>query len=393
MIVSPRRYNLLHNLLLSSPIPAASKTLSCFSIGQESVMEADMHNWRLAFIATGTAFTLTYSAPSVAAPVLGKLETYRDWTIGCDNGGRCQAASMSNEEDTDWENQAAIFISREGQASAQPSLTFRLPSQHKGKINIVVDGKTISSITVNDQDAELSGAPAFAAITALAKGARLELHMDNKAIAHASLSGSAAALRYMDARQNRAGTVTALVAKGAISPKAVKSPAPLPIVRRAIVPKDKGVALWRDEMTHAMALSKCDQEVLPPVTETEVHPLSSSQSLVLVACGAGAYNFNSVPLIAKGKPGRRTFAIAKFDFPPGWQGDSGIPMLVNAGWVANASSLTSYAKGRGIGDCGSSETYVWDGQMFRLTEATAMGECRGAWDWITVYRAQVLPLK
>jgi hypothetical protein len=32
---------------------------------------------------------------------------------------------------------------------------------------------------------------------------------------------------------------------------------------------------------------------------------------------------------------------------------------------------------------------VWDGTSFRLTEASSMGECRGALEWITTWRAAV----
>ncbi|MBJ7445645.1 MAG: DUF1176 domain-containing protein, partial [Sphingobium sp.] len=39
---------------------------------------------------------------------------------------------------------------------------------------------------------------------------------------------------------------------------------------------------------------------------------------------------------------------------------------------------------------GGSEAYVWDGQRFRLIEAAAMGECRGAWHWITTWTARVV---
>ncbi len=65
-------------------------------------------------------------------------------------------------------------------------------------------------------------------------------------------------------------------------------------------------------------------------------------------------------------------------------------MLVNAGFTPDRSRLESFAKGRGIGDCGGSEAYVWDGARFRLVEASAMGECRGAWRWITTWSAQVI---
>jgi Protein of unknown function (DUF1176) len=54
------------------------------------------------------------------------------------------------------------------------------------------------------------------------------------------------------------------------------------------------------------------------------------------------------------------------------------------------SSTTRY-KGRGLGDCGSSQNFVWDGTMFRLVEARVMGECRGAADFLTVFRAAPRP--
>jgi hypothetical protein len=111
---------------------------------------------------------------------------------------------------------------------------------------------------------------------------------------------------------------------------------------------------------------------------------------VLVPCGAGAYNFSAVPVIATGIPGRRSFRFAVFDYQPGWSQDAGHPVLVNASWSPESSLLESYAKGRGIGDCGSSESYVWDGVRFRLVEASAMGECRGAWHWITTWSAKVV---
>src|SRR3546814_20523664 len=69
--------------------------------------------------------------------------------------------------------------------------------------------------------------------------------------------------------------------------------------------------------------------------------------------------------------------------------EDGYPMLVNYGWDAARSTLSSYTRGRGLGDCGGAETYVWDGSPFRLVEARSMGECRGAMKWITTWRANV----
>ena len=51
--------------------------------------------------------------------------------------------------------------------------------------------------------------------------------------------------------------------------------------------------------------------------------------------------------------------------------------------------LTSYAKGRGLGDCGVSQSLAWDGRRLRLVDQSEMPECRGNTDTITTWRAKV----
>ena len=45
---------------------------------------------------------------------------------------------------------------------------------------------------------------------------------------------------------------------------------------------------------------------------------------------------------------------------------------------SEARLLTSHAKGRGLGDCGSSSAWAWDGRIFRLAHYAALDQCRGA---------------
>ncbi len=141
--------------------------------------------------------------------------------------------------------------------------------------------------------------------------------------------------------------------------------------------------------------SDCQEERFGP-SEDQAFPLGrvndTDMALVLVACGSGAYNFSSAAYIGsrKSKKGGWKFVPARFDYAPGWTTDSGnLPLLVNAYWDEETRKLSSFAKGRGLGDCGSAEDYVWDGTMFRLTRAASMPECRGSWEWITTYRAKV----
>ncbi|WP_241241804.1 DUF1176 domain-containing protein [Sphingobium algorifonticola] len=343
-------------------------------------------------IALGVAVHLATGASvaAAAAPQPGKLETYRDWTIGCDNGRTCAAEALL-PADAVFDGHVAITLSRAPQAQAQPVVSVRSQDSIKGSVSIVIDGKAIASAVATDDEAQFTGVQGTAIADAMARGKTMEVRHGKALLGKPSLSGSAAALRYMDAQQGRAGTVTAIVAKGPLGANAVKPPPPLPLVTRAVVPPGAAPSsLWREELAKATDVSGCADEFTAD-QEPELHRLSKTQTLVLMPCGAGAYNFSSVPLIATGMPGRRSFMPARFDLQPGWSEDAGLPMLVNAGFEAKTSSLSSYAKGRGIGDCGSSETYVWDGTMFRLTEATQMGECRGGWNWITTWRAKVVP--
>jgi hypothetical protein len=116
----------------------------------------------------------------------------------------------------------------------------------------------------------------------------------------------------------------------------------------------------------------------------ETHKLDASRTLVLLGCGSGAYNLSVVPLIAEGSGRDVRINVAPFD-------DQGAdkPMLTNADWDEKSGLLSSYAKGRGIGDCGVAQHYAWDGTRFRLVEQTEMSECRGSIDYITTWRAKV----
>jgi len=323
------------------------------------------------------------------APKPGTLETYKDWTIGCDNRGRCEAVSLL-PEGADWpDNPIMIGISRDAGPDAEPEVWASRDAKGPAEFAFLVDGRRIASTTGMDGEAKINGPQASALAVAMARGYALEIRSGGKLLGRPSLAGSGAALRYMDAQQGRAGTATALIATGPLRANAVRpAPAVPSVVRLAIPSHPAPVAFWREELTALGRFTGCADEMRnaqPP----EQHRLSKSDELVLVPCGAGAYNFSSVPVIATGVAGRRTFRFATFDYQPGWSEGEKHPMLVNASWLPERSRLESHAKGRGLGDCGSSETYVWDGTRFRLVEAAAMGECRGGWHWITTWSARV----
>jgi hypothetical protein len=112
--------------------------------------------------------------------------------------------------------------------------------------------------------------------------------------------------------------------------------------------------------------------------------------VLLLACGSGAYNISYVPFIVRRGRGGIEATLAAFDLAEPWWKDEGKPMLINAVWDPGNGLLHSFAKSRGLGDCGTTSEYAWDGSRFRLVEQAEMRECRGSMDYITTWRAKVV---
>ncbi len=319
-----------------------------------------------------------------SAPQPGPMQTFGDWTVACDNGKRCEMTSLLPEADIGDEGEWQISVVRE--AGPIGLWSVELMGEIKPGIRLSVTGTDAASAAAVWRGTEFSGGQALAIVRAMVNGRIAQLHdARGTLIGRVSLTGSSASLRFIDAQQGRAGTVTAAVASGARPASAVPAAPAIPVVA-SIRPRGAAV-LSAATLKQLWAESDCaenyDEDGLPSV---ERHALGGGATLALVPCGAGAYNYSSVPYVVRGGKA----ALAEFDLPPGWGGDGGPPMLVNANFDPKTGELGSYAKGRGIGDCGSSETYVWDGKRFRLVGARAMGECRGSTNWLTVWRARAV---
>ena len=60
---------------------------------------------------------------------------------------------------------------------------------------------------------------------------------------------------------------------------------------------------------------------------------------------------------------------------------------MNVGFDAPSQTLSAFAKGRGIADCGATEAWVWDGKGFQIAREQPMPECRGVPpnDWPSLF--------
>ncbi|WP_066724657.1 DUF1176 domain-containing protein [Sphingomonas pituitosa] len=326
-------------------------------------------------------FLLALSAATLGQPAPGPFKSFGDWAIACDNVRRCEMTSLQPEDGDIDTSGAELSLTREPGPAGDLTISLWPAGDAPGTLTLTIDGKRIASGALEKGVLRVGGDAALPVARALANGrsAQISVSAGGKT-ATLSLAGASAAMRFLDAQQGRAGGVTALVARGAKPANTVPAAAALPMVP-AIAPGGQAAAISPALLARLNKASGCggDYSASFPQPEPETGALGGGATLVLLACGSGAYNLSSAAYVVRaGKA-----AAARFD-------DATDPAeLINASWDAGSGTLSTHGKGRGIGDCGEGASYVWDGARFRLTEATRMDECRGSANWLTVWRATV----
>ena len=324
----------------------------------------------------------------VLAPVVAAADTnsFKDWTVVCDNQRTCQVAGFSAD---DSELPAVLRLSRSGEAGAPAKVEIDLLGEtgFAGKApalaidgRVVMTAKAVTSRDSADFTAVLDDAQVGPLLGAARNGTLLSVRAGDKELGQVSLAGMVAALRYVDDQQKRVGTVTAMVAKGSGPAAGVPAPPPLPILHPAPAIAQTGLPSKPPPAVAALAhKAECDVE---PGSEgkPEAFRLSADKVLWQMPCGGGAYNFSSLFVVVD-KNGRAGLA-------PLENVDDGL--ATNADYDPKTRILDAYDKGRGIGDCGNSSQWVWTGDAFVLSKAAVMPVCRGyGGDWPTIFRAEV----
>lgn len=127
-------------------------------------------------------------------------------------------------------------------------------------------------------------------------------------------------------------------------------------------------------------------EDLPHGSDIITGPLDDEQTLYLLPCTAGAYNFAYIAYRGDEYSFEHLYFTSYSD-AFGW---SGTPYLVNPGYDAQTRELTEFNKGRGIADCGTSGLWQWQDYGFKLLEYRSKSKCDETGepgDFPVVYRA------
>lgn len=326
-----------------------------------------------------------------AAPKLGVQKFHKDWAVACDNRLWCEAVSLV-PENASLEG-ISLLVRREGNGGLT---LYASGFQSKSdRYRMLIDGRIADTGPIlpdADGSLKVTGKDALRLARHLGFGRKMQLFDGNGVeLGKVSLAGSQAAFRHMDSVQKQLGSQAALVNPGTKGARVLSVAAPTIMAKRIRPTKSTPDPATLVSLVES---SSCREERYG-VTEDTAHSLGvvdgRARALVLISCGSGAYNFASAAYIGEeGSDGKWAFSPARFDFGASVRtSDKKLQLLVNASWSPESQMLSSFAKGRGLGDCGNSETYMWDGVMFRLTSAFGMEQCRGSMEWMKLWHAEV----
>jgi hypothetical protein len=168
----------------------------------------------------------------------------------------------------------------------------------------------------------------------------------------------------------------------------VPAPPALPTIRAA-APSRKPPRAIPKAIVARMRKDACEDEDGGDGGPAQTYRLDATHSLATISsqCLSGAYNSAALLLVA-GEAG--PWKPAEYDIGSDDRSEgSPASLAFNADWVPATNRLEMYMKGRGLGDCGTLQTFAWDGARFRLVLQADMSECRGSIDFITTWHARV----
>jgi hypothetical protein len=131
--------------------------------------------------------------------------------------------------------------------------------------------------------------------------------------------------------------------------------------------------LPRAAVENGFKTAECTVPLEGAVTEQQSFDLGNGKKLFLISCWRAAYQSGSIALVTDGAGAPRLLTFQSWDgkrFAP-------IPSLSEADFDPNKRTLSSYHKGRGIGDCGSVGEWNWTGTDFKLAKYFYKEKCDG----------------
>jgi len=313
---------------------------------------------------------------------------HKDWEVACDNTLTCRIAGYAAEIDPS----GSVLLTRPAGANTIPNGEVTLGNLDEGdnvksvkKLTLWIDGKPAGDLSASEENWRLSESQTQKLIEAVKGNGKVEFKGGHEPFL-LSDDGAYAVMLKADDVQNRIGTPGALTKKGDRPESSVAQAVAKPIIYAAKVGADAPRPLTEKELAVLKARllatvnhnydDMCDS-LYPAEKEDEsleqpnVTRLDDKHVLLSVICWRAAYNVGVgywvIDSQLKGKPVLVTVSGTDYD----------------------KGKIVLGQKGRGLGDCWVSASWVWDGQSFRNSSEATTGACRyihagGTWDLPTL---------
>lgn len=312
------------------------------------------------------------------------IRSFRDWRTACDNGGDCFAFTGGSSG-------AFVRILMSAGPEADPQVVIGVSGREDAEqFEISIDAGTHRLEATPRSGwagiAEARGDQARDLITAMSTGRDMTLTVDGES-GPLSLAGASAALLWIDERQGRLDTVTALLRRGDRPASAVPTSAPLPAIR----PRPASISQFSEDRHPPLPDSVAARSEITACREGWGDPgsfeddvryaeLGPSTRLWAVPCFRAAYNTGHI-LFLTDHLGETVRPVTL----PGFDPTDDVLLNVEIG-----RTVTHSVRNRGLGDCGLFQQWRWGQRGFELALEKRMDDCWGMPPemWPTLWRTQ-----
>lgn len=310
-------------------------------------------------------FITTLLASALGSFTEGLSFQHKDWELVCDNTRTCRAAGYSAES-----GGLSVLLTRE--AGAKGTLHAELAiaevdeqaqgAPADGLITLRINGEELGTVKERTPFSQ----PQIAALVQAIKGTGKVVFEWSKHQEPLSGAGAYAIFLKMDEFQGRLNTSTALTKQGPLPTTSIPPALAAPVIHAGAVtsdnlsrpltkPEQQSIGKWLKRHT--------DKDTCPMVDENSeggiLYPLNQKRALVQLPCWLAAYNDGSAFIVLDTNLDTASATLISTDANGYGMGE-----------------LSASHKGRGIGDCFSFESWVWDGKNFVQSEQSTTGSCR-----------------
>ena len=328
------------------------------------------------------------STPLLAAPLQGFSFAQKDWELACDNTGACRAAGYGVRM-----GEVSVLLTRNAGSEQHLTATVTFAQiEHDipadSTASLLIDDRDFGALdALDDSHFRLDSDQTTALLQALTNQRKIEFTLN---VQHLPLSsaGSREVLGKMDAFQRRTGTADALLDKGDAGDDAILPATPAPeIIAAPVLHNAQPVPLSMLQRQKLLPIltpllnQRCDdwQNQAIPAADRQITltALDKTHSLAQALCWRAPYNDG--------------YALWLVD-----NAQLSKPRLLTTEASSYADGAIVFLhKERGMADCVTGETRVWDGKTFTPSLKYSTGMCReitpgGTW-MLPTFVSQVIP--